>query len=136
MKKIFIILFVLFTKNVFSQDEATRFDLKTCVNFYYTSEEIQKQLKKTNDTFKYFHDGELIVFYNQKETKRFSKNTFYLLNHGFNKLLSMRILLIEIAASNTKKDKKTFVTSANSYFDVYYKDSLAKCGQMIVGPFL
>jgi hypothetical protein len=109
-------------------------DIKSCDRFYYIGADVIKQINRTQDTFTYFHDGELIIFYNQKKTNRLSENTFYIFNHGFNKLITMRILMIEIEASNGKKDKKKIVTAPESYLDVYYKDSLDRCSFMTAGP--
>ena len=126
----------LFTgKAAFCQGEEYLYsDLKGCTQFYYHAAEVTKKIKKYHDTATYFHDGELVVFYNSGETKKLSPNSFYIFNHGFNKLISMKILMLEIAASNSKKDKRSFVTTPENYFNVLYKDSLASCTHMQVGP--
>ncbi len=129
-----LICTILLSKPVFSQEEATITDLSGCDQFYWHAPDIIKQIKKHHDTMSYIHDGELVVFYNKKKTQKLKDNTFYIFNHGFNKLLTMTILSIEIEASNSKKDKKIFVTSPEKFMTVYYKDTLSRCTHMIVGP--
>jgi hypothetical protein len=131
----FSLLLTIVTNTIFAQDVEVLFsDLKSCTQFYWQATDIAKQIEKRHDTATYFHDGEIIIFFNQDETKRLSKNTFYIFNHGFNKLFSLKIAMIQIEASNNKKDKVIYTTTPEAYFNVFYQDSLARCNRMIAGP--
>lgn len=134
MYRLVLILFLLPAKPVLSQTEAVISDLKACDQFYWHAGEIIKKIKKVNDTFTYFHDGELIIFFNKLKTKRLSENTLYVFNHGFNKLITLNILMLEITAYNSKKDKKVIVTSPQSYLAAFHQDSLTRCTHTAVGP--
>ena len=129
-----LIILVLLSKITFSQEEITIADMSGCTQFYWHAPDVIKQIKRTHDTMTYIHDGELVVFYNKRKTRKLTDNTFYIFNHGFNKLLTMTILSIELEASNNKKDKKVFITSPEKFMTVYYKDTLPRCTHMIVGP--
>ncbi len=107
-------------------------DFKECTNFEYISKDIKKQLKKTQDTFLFYHDMELIVFFNQKKTKSLFPNTLYIFNHGYNKLLTFRIMMMEIEVSNGKKDKKRIISSPTSSLDFFKQDSFQRCSRTYI----
>ena len=133
LKIILVPVFLLMANAAFAQNAAVFVDLKACTESYIYGAEVAEKLEENFDTSTFYHDKEMVIFFNQDESKHLSANTFYIFNHGFNKLLSFRVSMMQIEASNNKKDKKTFMTAPDAGHNVYQQDSLTRCSYMIAG---
>jgi hypothetical protein len=89
-----------------------------------------KQIRKEKDTINYYHDGELAIYFNHKKYKYLKENTFYIINHGFNKSLILRIALMELEAVDFENRKSTFLTTPDDYTFGVYRDSLRRSSTM------
>lgn len=125
MKYFFVLLFLIISTIIHSQ-EALINDIRACEGLYWIKGDLIKQIQKEKDTINYYHDEELAIFYNREKTKELSANTLYIINHGFNKLLSMRILYIMIEFSDNKRKKDTFINNPGQYIKAYHEDSLPR----------
>jgi len=123
IKFVSCLLLLLPFKEVFSQ-EGLITDLKSC-RLFEIKDDLIKKIKEA-DTINYYYDEEIIIFYNQKKTKELSSNTFYIINHGFNKLFTMNVGYIEVEGIGPGKRKDTLISNPTQFIKVFYEDSLPK----------
>jgi hypothetical protein len=124
--KFIIVVLCLFNVNETFAQEAMINDIKRCDRLYWIQGDLIKQIRKEKDTINYFHDEELVIFYNREKTKRLSANTFYVVNHGFNKLITMNVLHIMVEFTDSKRNKDTLISNPNQYIKVFHEDSLQR----------
>jgi hypothetical protein len=124
MKFLFVILYLINVVDVFSQ-EAMINDIKACKHIYLIKSDLIKQIQREKDTINYFHDEELVIFYNRTKTKVLSPNAFYIINHGFNKLITMNVLFIMVEFTDSKRHKDTLISNPSHLFEILHQDSLA-----------
>lgn len=115
-----------FMAHILLCQEALITDLKGCERIYWIKDDLVKQIKSEQDTFNYYHDEELIIYYNRNKTKELAPNTFYLINHGFNKLITLKVLLTMVEFSTGKKNKDTLINNPSEVMEIFHEDSLAK----------
>ena len=125
MKYFFVLLLSITTRTTHSQ-EALLNDIRACPGLYWIKGDLVKQISKEKDTINYYHDEELAIYYNREKTKELSPNTFYIINHGFNKLFSMRVLYFMVELSDNKRKKDTFINNPGQYLQAYHEDSLPR----------
>lgn len=125
-----LVLSLLSCANSFAQEAAIT-DLNSCDRLYYVSKDIIKALKKEPDTCLWFHNEELVIWYNTKKTKTLEPATFYIMNHGPNKLFTFRIMKIDFEVIRGKKEKTGYSTNPGFYFNLFFRDSLPRCGRMM-----
>jgi hypothetical protein len=128
-----IVPFLLFCytgQEVVAQETAIT-DLNSCDRLYYVNKDIIKALKKSPDSCFWFHNEELVIWYNSKKTKTLEPGTFYIMNHGPNKLLTFRIIKIDFEVIRDKHDKTDYSTNPGFLFTLFFQDSLPRCGRMI-----
>lgn len=132
MRLVLLIVLLTLSLNSFSQ-EAMLNDLSGMSGMYWIKEDLIKQIKKEKDTINYYHDTEIIIYYNQVKTKNLEPNTFYIINHGFNKLVTMNVLFVMVEATNDRKKKDTLFTNPKSIMEVFKEDSLARSAYTYFG---
>lgn len=125
MKFLIVVLCLFNVNDTFSQ-EAMINDIKRCDRLYWIQSDLIKKIRKEKDTINYFHDDELIIFYNRTRTKQLSANTFYVINHGFNKLITMNVLFIMVEFTDNKRNKDTLISNPNHLIKVFHEDSLQR----------
>jgi hypothetical protein len=126
-----LVLLSILSGKAFAQ-EALINDLKQCDRFYLIRKDIIKQLEEENDTLTYYYDPELIIFFNRND-KNLSPNSFYIFNHGLNKLISLRITEIDVEATDEKGKKAFFANDESRSLQMLYKDSFPDCSYGIAG---
>ena len=80
MRGLFVILFLSKLLTATAQ-EVVLSDIKGCAKLYWIKDDLLKQIKKEKDTLNYFHDEEVVIFYNRSNIKNLSPNIFYVINH-------------------------------------------------------
>ena len=123
----FLIVFLCLTNvnDIFCQ-EAMINDIKGSDRLYWIQSDLIKQIRKEKDTINYFYDEELIIFYNRAKTRRLSPNTFYVINHGFNKLITMNVLHIMVEFTDNNRKKDTLISNPYQFIKVFHEDSLQR----------
>ena len=121
--KMIVFLLLFFPFENISCQEGIITDIKSCSRLFYIKDDLINQIKNS-DTINYYHDEEIIIFYNKKKTKDLSPNTFYIINHGFNKLFTMNIRYIEAEGISRGKKKDTLIINPTQFIKVFYEDSL------------
>lgn len=123
----YLMLFVAAAGKAHCQEAAVN-DLKSCEAPRFATQDLIKQLSKAKDSSRWFHNDEIVVFYNEKGTKYLDPSSLYIFNHGPNKLISLRILKINCEFSSNKKEKFLFSTDPSGFIQVFYQDSFPRCG--------
>lgn len=125
MRISFVILLLICGTPAVAQ-EAMINDILRCGRTYFIQKDLVRQIKKEKDTINYYYDEELIIYYNQKKTKQLEANTFYVINHGYNKLitLNLRFFMAEYADGKHKRD--TLISNPYQYMKIYQEDSLQR----------
>jgi len=121
------ILFFAVTGKAYGQEAAIN-DLRSCEPPRFATQDLIKQLTKIKDSTRWFHNDEIVLFYNEKETKYLNPTSLYIFNHGPNKLVTLNILKINCEFSLTKKEKLLFATDPSNFIKVFYQDSFPRCG--------
>ena len=106
-------------------------DLKSCPSFYWWGNFVAKEIKKNNDSALYFYDPELVIYFNRK-SKNLNPNRFYIFNHGLNKLLTFKIMELEVEITGPDDVKRIVEFSAND-LKLLYNDSIQRCSWVIGG---
>jgi len=132
MKQYLLSLCLLIATQISFSQEAMINDIKSCENIFFYRSELIKQIKKEKDTINCYHDGELAIYYNHKKTKWLKANTFYIINHGFNKLLTFRVLLLELELVDNENRKSTILTGPGNFTLGVYEDSLRRSTSMAI----
>ena len=93
--------------------ESALTDLSRCeiYNLYHDiKKQLTKLLVKANDTLNFYHDQQIIILYNEKKHKGLDANTFYIINHGFKRRVTVDILYADV--ENTGKQNKNVPNSS------------------------
>jgi hypothetical protein len=130
MRTIYTSILLLFSIFVFGQTkyslelETALTDLRRC-QIYSFEYDIKKQLTnlllKAKDTINFYHDEQIIILYNEKKHKGLNANTFYIINHGFKRKVTIDMLYADV--ENTGKQNKNvpkstqFTTILNWHYE-------------------
>lgn len=132
MKKLFFsIISILTLSTSFCQTkyslelESALTDLGRCeiYNLYHDiKKQLTKLLVKANDTLNFYHDQQIIILYNEKKHKGLNANTFYIINHGFKRRVTVDILYADV--ENTGKQNKNVPksTQCTKILNWHYKN--------------
>lgn len=126
-----MLVWLLTAARMLFAQEAMINDIKSCrCSFLYSSYYLIKQIRKEKDTLNYYYDPELIIYFNRKKYKDLKDNTFYIINHGFNKVLTFEILSMEIEVVDPKTKKGTVLGNPPGFVVGFYEDSLRRASSI------